>query len=38
MLENLKVKATVFQHLGLPFKMIFGKLKKLHIKVPWTRI
>ena len=38
MLENMQVKANVFQHVGLPFKLIFGKLKKLHIKVPWTKL
>jgi hypothetical protein len=38
MLENMLVKANVFQHLGLPFRLVFGKLKKLHIKVPWTKL
>jgi vacuolar protein sorting-associated protein 13A/C len=28
----------VFQKLGFPLKLLFGKIKKLQIKVPWTKI
>lgn len=38
MLENLKIKANVFKELGLPLRLIFGKIKKLHIRVPWTKL
>ena len=38
MLENLKIRANVFESLGLPLKLKFGKIRKLHLKVPWTKL
>lgn len=28
----------MFQKLGFPLRLLFGKIKKLQIKVPWTKI
>jgi vacuolar protein sorting-associated protein 13A/C len=38
LLENLIIKAGIFENLGLPLKLKFGKIKKLQISVPWTRL
>ncbi|CDW82625.1 ph domain containing protein [Stylonychia lemnae] len=38
LLENLKIKPNVFENHGLPLRLKFGKIKKLSIKVPWTRL
>ena len=38
MLENLRIKANVFDNHGLPLRLKFGKIKKLSMKVPWTRL
>jgi hypothetical protein len=37
-LENLRVRRNIFENAKLPFKVKFGKIKKLQIIVPWTRL
>lgn len=32
------IKANVFRELGLPLRLVFGKIKKLHMSVPWTKL
>lgn len=38
MLENLKIRANIFDNFGLPLKLKFGKIRKLHMRVPWTKL
>lgn len=38
MLENLRIKPNIFDNHGLPLRLKFGKIKKLSLKVPWTRL
>lgn len=38
MLENLRIKPNIFDNNGLPLRLKFGKIKKLSMKVPWTRL
>lgn len=38
MLENLRLKNTIFDEIKLPLRLKFGKIKKLSISMPWTRI
>jgi vacuolar protein sorting-associated protein 13A/C len=38
LLENLRLKNTIFDNIKLPLKLKFGKIKKLSISMPWTRI
>jgi vacuolar protein sorting-associated protein 13A/C len=38
MLENLRLQKDIFQLLGLPFKLKFSKIRKLHVKVPYTKL
>jgi len=37
-LENLQVKRTLFDAMPLPFKLHYGKVGKIHIKVPVMNI
>ena len=37
-MENLRIKPNVFDGTGLPLRLKFGKIKKLFMKVPWTRL
>ena len=32
------MKKNVFENLGLPLRLKFGKVRKLHLKVPWARL
>ena len=38
LLENLKIRKNIFESTKLPLKIAFGKIQKLQIVLPWTKL
>jgi len=38
MLENLELKADVFDYLKVPLKLSYGTIGKLEIRIPWSNL
>jgi RNase P/RNase MRP subunit POP5 len=37
-LRNLTLKADVFDSLNLPIRLVYGVIKSINIKIPWTNL
>ena len=38
LLENLLLRRTALESLGLPFNLVYGKIKKIKVDIPWTAL